>query len=414
MTVATEGNDLLTSSRSLEPQVAFPEDAGFPELPNLFDAEWVWQTYNHEFGGGETEPARIRIRQFVHRPGVIAMVGYEAEWQPDEYMPSEFFAVKLEQGKPLEVFRYPDDPRLPGLSEAALPETALGLLNRYVLAVPVKRANVEMIRYRPTNRAVLRNSVGRLTFYARVMRPDSAAPLLRAQEVIARSDFVVPRLAGYWADGGVAWFSAIPGENLRRHIRRGNTPDPMPLLHGLETIWSQPNQAEELKPFNLAGAYERAKRIFSHNVGDNSDALRSLDAATVSLDPFVRQWRPTVVAQNDFYDDQMLVLPDGRVALVDFEEAGPGDPMLDAGNFLAHLRWASCFGSDRRKDASSAYYNIFKQAALARFSWSATDLALREAVCLFRTCTNVVRHPQQDWRTRLETGLALVNQALSL
>ena len=31
-------------------------------------------------------------------------------------------------------------------------------------------------------------------------------------------------------------------------------------------------------------------------------------------------------------------------ALVDFEEAGPGDPMLDVGNFIAHLCWRSRFG----------------------------------------------------------------------
>ena len=118
------------------------------------------------------------------------------------------------------------------------------------------------------------------------------------------------------------------------------------------------------------------------------------------------------MAHNDFYDDQMLALPDGRMALVDFEEAGPGDPMLDVGNFLAHLRWRSCLGRQRKNDATGSYYRLFRDAALDRFRWSDRELALREGVCLFRICTNTIRHPQADWRGKLESGLSLVNETL--
>ena len=52
---------------------------------------------------------------------------------------------------------------------------------------------------------------------------------------------------------------------------------------------------------------------------------------------FAAAWRPTALAHNDFYDDQMLLMPAGNLALVDFEETGPGDPML------AHLRWMAGF-----------------------------------------------------------------------
>ena len=166
------------------------------------------------------------------------------------------------------------------------------------------------------------------------------------------------------------------------------------------------------RTFNLAAAYRRAKRSFRHNVRDGGPALRSLNEATKSLDSFVRSWRPTGIAHNDFYDDQMLVLRDGRIALVDFEEAGPGDPMLDVGNFLAHLKWASCFGRKKKGDGSGAYYQQFRSAAIERLGWSENDLAFREAVCLFRVCTNTIRHPQGDWRNRLEAGLTLVNETL--
>ena len=40
------------------------------------------------------------------------------------------------------------------------------------------------------------------------------------------------------------------------------------------------------------------------------------------------------------YDDQLILTPERELALVDYEEVGPGDPMLDVGNFLAHLSWS--------------------------------------------------------------------------
>ena len=334
------------------------------------------------------------------------------EWRDDEYIPSQHLAIRVERGKPVELFRYPEDSRLPGLGQASHPETALKLLNRHVLAVRARRAGVELIRYRPASRAVLRHSVGRVRFYARVMRPDAVTPLLTAQELIGRSGFVLPRLAGYWAEGGVVWLSEIPGRNLRRGIQAGKLPNPSVLLDGLQGLWSAPHVPDGARPFNLSGAYRRARRSFAHNVRDRDSAQRSLNDSTRALDPFVRSWRPSGIAHNDFYDDQMLVLRDGRIALVDFEEAGPGDPMLDVGNFLAHLRWASCFGRKRRRDGSGALYRVFRQAALERFRWTERQLVFREAVCLFRICTNTIRHPQGDWRSRLEAGLSLVNETL--
>ena len=109
----------------------------------------------------------------------------------------------------------------------------------------------------------------------------------------------------------------------------------------------------------------------------------------------------------------MLVLPDGRIAVVDLEEAGPGDPMLDVGNFLAHLRWASCFSSEEETAHSSSYHNALRNSAIERFAWRRSDLVLREAVCLFRICTNPVRRPRADWLDRLQTALAEVNEVLN-
>ena len=400
-----------SSAVELYPRVAFPEDQGIPDLPRLFDPEWVHDAFR-QFNEFESTPHRIRVRQFSHSLGRSAIVSYEVEWHRDDYLPSQQFAAMIERDGAVEVFQYPDDPRLPGLPEVSHPESALGLLSRHVMAVRPRTARVQLVRYRPASRAVLRHSAGRIRLFVRVMRPSAASTFLAAHELMGQSGFVVPRLAGYWPEGGVVWLSEIPGRNLRQQLRRGRMPDPMLLLNGLEPLWSMSPDGHKGRPFNLAGAYRRARRSFRHNVRDSTGAERNLKDATRSLDPFVRDWRPGVIAHNDFYDDQMLVLRDGRIAVVDFEEAGPGDSMLDVGNFLSHLRWASHFGRSREADARGAYHQMFRSAALERFGWSERDLALREAVCLFRVCTNAIRRPRDDWHERLEQGLALVNETI--
>ncbi len=398
----------------LYPQVDFPHDPDLRELPRLFDPERVWRAYERRCGERETSPRRLRIREFNHARGRIASVSYEAEWPEDAYIPPQTFTIRIERGKPAELFAYPEDPSLPGLVEAAHPDGALRLLNRHVLAIPARRVRVELVRYRPASRAVLRHRAGKARFYARAMRPAAVEPLLAARELAGRSAFVVPRLVGHWRDGAVIWMSEIPGRNLRQRVRAGKGPDPELLLEALESLWGVPGAAGEGRPFNLAGAYRRAKRGFRHKTREAGDeARRSLGEAVAVLDPFVESWEPSGVAHNDCYDDQMLVLPDRRIALVDYEETGPGDPLLDVGNFLAHLRWGSRFGRGRAARAAGAYREAFRQAALERFGWSERDLALREGVCLFRVCTNAIRHPREDWQGQLESGLALVNETLA-
>ena len=279
-------------------------------------------------GTGRPTPVRFASVSSATSPAGYVVVTYVMEWRRDEYIPSEQFTLRLERGKPVELFRYPDDHHLPGLKRAAHPETAARLINRYVLSIPTRYpVRVYLIRYRPGNRAVLRHRIGKVGLYVRAVRPVTVPPLLKAAELIGYSRFVVPRLAGHWQDGGVLWLSEIPGKNLREYIRKGGRPDPALLLEGLESLWAAPYRPDSGRPFDLPGAYRRAKQVFNHALkGDEAEGARNkLSCATQILDPFVKAWRPRCIAHNDFYDDQMLGLPDGRVALVDFEEVGPGE-----------------------------------------------------------------------------------------
>ena len=390
----------------------FPVDPKLPDLPRLFDPQWVWQQCAAQLPSQRGEPARIRIRHFIHSIGRSAIVSYELAWAQDEYLPSEYFVAALRQSGRLTISRFPEDERLPGLAEAASPEAALRLVNKTLLSVPARRARVQLIRYRPTYRAVIRHRIGSLRLYARVLRPEDFAPLLAAYEATRHCDFHMPDLAGQWAEGGIIFLTEVPGKDLRSRIRKGKAPDPEQILAGLESLWRLPCHDTRLAPFDLQRACRRALRSFRHTLRDHPDSLRELNDMAATMAPAVAAWRPSSMAHNDFYDDQLLVSPGGGLALVDFETTGPGEAMLDIGNFLAHLRWSRRFGRPAQADYCHAYAEALRDAAMERYGWQRRDLAMREAICLFRVCTNAIRHPRGDWFEKLSAGLSLVGDCL--
>lgn len=402
------------STPLLEPRLEPRADPRLPELAHLFDPEWVWRAYREHVQEDWVDRPRVfQARQFVHRPGITAFARYEVCWSPDAYRAPQQFVAQIARDKPSEFFLYPNDRRLPGLPEVAHAQPALELANRYVLEVPARRSRVQLISYRPTYRAVLRQRFGRVKLYARVVRPGEMPRLLEACQIVKSAGFASPNLAGFWMDGGVLWLSEVQGFSLRRAIRQGAMIDPALLLDSLAGLWQQPTTQYAGNAFNLPGAYRNARRSFKHHLRDSQTGMLVLNKALGALDPFVRSWSPSCLAHNDFYDAQLLVMHGGRIALVDFEEAGPGDPLLDVGNFLAHLRWSGQFSRSKNAAASRRYHEIFRAEALSRFGWPAQSLRLREAVCLFRVCTNFIRHPQANWKSKLQAGLALVNGILS-
>ena len=90
---------------------------------------------------------------------------------------------------------------------------------------------------------------------------------------------------------------------------------------------------------------------------------------------------------------------------------GPGDPQLDVGTFLAHLRNMAHF--DIAPEACLAYRRQFRCAALKRFGWEEPELDLREALALFRLSANHLSRPQNDWLRATETGLSMVAEVLA-
>ena len=391
-----------------------PPDPALPHLSRLFDPDWIAALYRRLFPDATAPPTRVRPQRLTYRPGRRALVGYVAEHREGDWVLEEEFAAEALAGRAeIRAFRYPRDPYLPGLAAAASPVEAQSLLGRHVALHPTW-TRIELVRYRPSTRAVLRYRVGwrqrrikRVSLFVRVMRPQLIDRFIKAGQLVSRSAFAVPALAGCWAEGGVVWLARLPGRNVRELIRTGQGPDPELALDALASLWALPPPETATKlsvPRTL-----RWTADFLRHLLQGREGTQELRALLAQLEPFAAGWTPVGVAHNDFYDDQLILLPSGRLALADFEECGVGDPMLDVGNWLAHLRWSSFFG---RSEAAAAYGEELRAIALRRFGWAERELRLREAYALLLLCTNPVRSLRPDWAELTEAGLRLARAPL--
>ena len=407
---------VITSIPELKPEANLPVDEGLPGLSSLFDAEYVWSMFCSNLGEPGEVPHQIRARQISYTPGRRAMVTYVAEWDRDEWVEEDQFAVELKAGESPLFFHFPDDPALPGLRRAASGIEAQDLINEH-LPVVAQGVRVETVRYRPNTRAVLRHrgrwrrgGGERLSLFARVMRPDRLPRILSAWELAEHSGFELPQLLGQWAGGGVVWMNKVPGSTVRRRIARGKAPEPSQIFDHLSGLWAGPFDQAAAEGISLKSSFNGPRRLFTHILQNEESGMQALEEITAALRPFVKTWKPTALAHNDFYDDQIIHTRQGTIALVDFEEIGPGDPMMDVGNMLAHLRWMSEFGSKSRRCAD--YRQTARRQALDKFGWHGDDLSVREAFALFRLATNPFRKLHPQWAEVTEKGLRLATRTL--
>ena len=122
------------------------------------------------------------------------------------------------------VWLYPDDPDLPGLRRAALPDALAALVNEHrVLDHPANGEDIalEMISYRPRRRAVLkaviRTSSGPRTFFVKVLRESVYGPTLQRHELLRRARFPAAVVAAATADF-ILVFHEVPGRPLVQAI----------------------------------------------------------------------------------------------------------------------------------------------------------------------------------------------------
>ena len=332
-------------SQSPSPTLPHPEEEAWaPELRLLLgpDAEGLLATVA-EIAGGTL--VSWRPRQVSHQPGRSTVVQYRAgmSWgagdstsetfvaATGDRVPGEGAAIFDDGSTRVAVWRWPQDPYLPGLSDALDPGKVGSLLDD--LGVDGGTVRLRTRAYRPGRRAVV-EATGRLgRLFLKIVRPERVEALHHRHRSLAQV-LPVPESLG-WSDRGVLVLTALPGETLRAALRSSRHPAPPPAAIGSLLDRLPDELAEESPRRDLLSAARHHAEIITATVpsaAERVEAVLSALAGGEDDDP-----GPVIAAHGDLYEAQLLVDRGRITGLLDIDTAGAGLRVDDLANFCAHL-----------------------------------------------------------------------------
>ena len=250
------------------------------------------------------------------------------------------------------------DPALPGLAEALSPEAMTSRLARLTplldgeesaVSGPWQVAEVEILKHTPGRRCAIgytldgpgvkRHLFGKLLSGER--GPGILETMGRIVAAIPRKVLLVPRPIDYLPDLRLLVTEYLDGIPLAPSLYEGTSEAParriaavLATLHGCEArlirCWGAQDELANTgdwlarSPLNAPPPSGRAEGLLQML------SRRALLPPDISENPVHR----------DFYAEQVLDCG-GQGALLDLDDARLGDPALDIGNFLAHLKLRS-------------------------------------------------------------------------
>jgi hypothetical protein len=380
------------------------------------------------------DPHRVEPAQAHYRPGRSLAVCFHtaAVDRASGRRVCPTVTVERRAGEPDAIWAFPDDPALPGL----VPGTDGRLVRRRLRPRPATVA-VEPLRYRPRRRAVLRYRLldeggARMGpgLFGKVVTPARGRRLLTLADALRETDRDPPgglRLAlpaGRIGPGALV-LPCLVGTPLRDLLLSGGrlpAPDRLAALPAdLHRRCLPALNRAAVAPATLAalGASRRrvdpgpalaAAQVVTRLLpGEGCTAARLAEAvigwAEASDSP--DEW----IVHGDLYESQVLV--DGEAfGLIDLDDLGPGDPLLDAANFSAHLLVLGASGPPGGR-VILRYRDELRAAFCRRLEAAPADLAWREAYCLLRLASGPFRVLHPEWPRRMAVRLALATEALS-
>jgi hypothetical protein len=332
----------------------------------------------------DAELLSARPRQVVHRPGVDTTVGYRARvrWAGGREVEETLAAATPVDGRDegggalvlqdgatrVAVWRFPDDPALPGLAQACDPQAVAGLLERFGLGSGPVRLRTRA--YRPRRRAVIEAIGPRGRLFLKVVRPHRVEGLHdRHRALVAAGVPAAPSLG--WTADGVVVQQCLPGSTLRQALRSrtSSVPSGRDLLAVLARL---PADLADEPPrpswVDNAGHYAG---VVGASVPDEAGRATALAASIVA------EAGPSEIGpvHGDLHEGQVLVHAGRVCGLLDVDTAGAGDVLDDRACLLGHL--AVLAQIDRRR---SAAIGRAARAYLVDFDAVAPDAAARAAL----------------------------------
>lgn len=315
------------------------------------------------------------------------------------------------------MWAFPDDPELPGLREAVHAPTAPGVLGAPSPAV----IDVETVRYRPRRRAVLRYRLPGAPpaegVFAKVLPPARAELALDAARALDAGDSGSLRLAvpSPGAAPGTLLVRPLPGRPLRDLLLSGEPlPDPARVAALPDGLAARTGPQAGLHP----SARGRLRPEAVRTAGDLLLRLvPSLDAPVGRVLGAVAQGLqdeavPDRVVHGDVYESHVLVDDDFSLGLIDLDDVGLGDPLLEAANFSAHLLVLALSAPSAVRGRLLAYRALVRQAFLDRLGAGPAELAWREAFTVLLLAAGPFRLLHRRWPAEVQARVELAERVL--
>jgi hypothetical protein len=303
------------------------------------------------------------------------------------------------------VWRFPNDPYLPGLPSAISTERVRELLDR--LGAPAGEVTLYTRAYRPSRRAVVEvrieapGAAGRV-LYLKVLAGDRATELAGVHRAL--TPFApVPGVVGVAERQGILALEALPGRTLRAALVEGWALPSASSLVDLAARVASSGLVSRRDPRGFADPRRHVAGLAAL-VPERRSELEQLAAAAATLDG------PLVPVHGDLHDGQLLLDDDGHVTgLLDVDGAGTGLLVQDVGNLVAHIEvvgeiWpdAAARASTYAGEVAAAFQPLVGEEALARAT----------AGAWIGLATGPYRAQDEDWQERTHARLDRARAAL--
>ncbi len=302
---------------------------------------------------------------------------------------------------------YPVDVNLPELllaGSAAIMRRKLHEALPGVSTGEAPRCEVELIRYKPGSRAVLRyrlHGSEERVVYGKLQHDAGNRALYAVERALQDAGVAVPTPLAYLPDLQLTLHAEAPGTWLKQLRGTAEFVNWMePVAAALARLHATPTdrlcvQATQ----NQAGLVEVAQTIAVLIPGLAREVVQLAERLIAHLN--VVQG-PTAIIHGDFYEDQLFVSDIG-VVLLDFEEAQLGDPLLDVGHFLAQL---SLRGNAEHARAA------FLDAYAAFHPRARKDALLFEARAVLSLALGPFQRLRPAWPEKIERRIRLATDRL--
>lgn len=308
-------------------------------------------------------------------------------------------------GEPVEVgiWAWPRDPALPALPSASDPVLLAELFREFGLS-DATTLDVRPRTYLPSRHAVLEVSDGRFQWFAKVVQPSAVADLRRRHDIACRDVPVPPVLAA--TPEGLIVLPGAQGTSLRTLILDGDAALPSP--EALESVLDA--LPAELLALNREPSHlpmvDYYAGVLRCVAADEPTVLTPLAQVVEGLHSVEVHTEDLVPVHGDFHDGQLFA-DDGRVtAVLDIDEAGPGERSDEWATLFAHLSALALDTAGQARKTADGYAAAVRAYAERRVP--AVQLRQRSAAALLGLATGPFRlqHPQWPERTIAVLDLA--------